>query len=158
MIDAEGAAISHRFQPSTTEAGSSTSGGLGEDLVIISSSSRNNERAIFVDPVEETEQPVKMELPSGTLLFDEIEREAPRSPRAPLVCENMDSTMNATRLNKLLSEIGDPWCRLVVPQDGERCHRFDNFEPDQVIRGLFFQLLSLRLECPYQCIPSSGRC
>lgn len=59
-------------------------------------------------------------------------------------CENLDSNMNAYRLEKLL-ESCTPGCLLVVPRVGERCHRFDSLAPGRaipstVLSASFFKL------------------
>lgn len=59
-------------------------------------------------------------------------------------CENMDSSMNEERLEKLLQSC-NPGYQLVIPKAGERCHRFDSLKiglpiPPAVISTSFFKL------------------
>ena len=67
-----------------------------------------------------------------------------------LACEYMNSIMTPARLQSLL-ESCNPGCTLVIPQPGERCHRFDNLKPETnypnaVLSSQFFRLgLSLPL-------------
>ena len=95
-------------------------------------------------------------------------------PVLPLSCEDVDSAMNPSKLSKLL-EFCNPGCRLVIPQVGERCHRFDSFEPDQlepeaVLSAAFFrvgvslplhpfltELLNFYQLAPLQLTPNSYR-
>lgn len=74
--------------------------------------------------------------------------EVERKPHVPVgfvpTYEDLDSSMNIDKLEKLL-ESCDPGCNLVVRSVGERCHKFDNFEPDQsipsaVLSASFFKL------------------
>lgn len=71
----------------------------------------------------------------------EVKREA--KERLPS-CETVDSTMNAEKLEKLLSS-WNPGCKLVLPEAGERCHRFDNLKfsravPQAVLSSSYFKL------------------
>ncbi|KAK1392141.1 hypothetical protein POM88_011197 [Heracleum sosnowskyi] len=58
--------------------------------------------------------------------------------------EELDTSMNANRL-KLLLQKHRSSCRLVIPSPGERCHYFDNFEPDQAIPSAVFSATFFRM-------------
>lgn len=66
--------------------------------------------------------------------LDELKREAEASvevvepPAVVLAGEHIDSIMTPARLQSLL-EFCNPGCTLVIPQPGERCHRFDSIKP-----------------------------
>lgn len=47
-------------------------------------------------------------------------------------CEKFKSLMNPNKLENQLKNCS-PGCRLVIPNPDEKCYRFDNFEPDQVV-------------------------
>lgn len=61
-----------------------------------------------------------------------VERELYKQEIVPF-CEKIDSLMTLTRLEKLYEECPRPTCSIVIPEPGERAHRFDIRIPD---RGL----------------------
>ncbi|KAK1398909.1 hypothetical protein POM88_008772 [Heracleum sosnowskyi] len=88
----------------------------------------------------ETDSEVEMET--------SMEGEAPSESQGIIpACEELDTSMNANIL-KLLLQKHRPSCRLVIPSPGERCHRFDNFEPDQAIPSAVFSATVFRMEIP----------
>lgn len=77
------------------------------------------------------------------------EDELQEYPATEFACENLDSSMNAARVKSLLRNCYTG-CRLVIPEPGERCHRFDNFEMDQAEPAVVLsaQFFKVRLSLP----------
>lgn len=142
------------------------------ERVNISSNTEEGEGSagVFIDDEDlvEGEEEIKVEM------VGEVERK----PHVPIgfvpACEDIDSTMNTDRLERLL-EMCNLGCSLVIPSAGERCHKFDDFEPDQVIpdavlsasyfklgfslpmHSFFIEMLKFYDIAPMQLTPNSFR-
>lgn len=72
-----------------------------------------------------------------------------RNPTIDLACASLDSSVSVSQLEHL-NQFYHTGCTLIIPTKNERCHRFDNFEPDQMIPNavLSAQFFKLGLSLP----------
>lgn len=114
-------------------------------LVDISSATEDDKVMSPLGPVPKVEGEVSCVYASDQSFFDNYDEDndVEITLRVPY-CENMNSSMNEKRLEKLL-ESCNPVFLLVVPMAGERCHCFDCLEValpilSAIISTSFFKL------------------
>lgn len=115
------------------------------NLVDVNSATEDDEVMSPLEPISRVEDDANIPLVGEQPFYDNYEEDEDVEVtfRVPY-CENMDSSMNDERLEKLL-ETCYPGSRLVILKAGERCHRFDSLEigfpiPYAVVLASFFKL------------------
>lgn len=113
-------------------------------LALIQPTSSGNSEPHYASDNESSSNPNLKADPEVEVETSVEDIESPESPCSIPACENLDTTMNANRLKILLQKC-QPQCQLVIPSPGERCHRFDMLEPDQVIPSAVFSATFFRM-------------
>lgn len=142
VIDPLEAEIVSRYPKPSVEAGSSIHVEGHPDRVVLSSNTDEEEGSTDMFSTDKDSIGDKEQIAVGMIV--QVERKLHVPVSFVPSCEDMDSSMNVDRLERL-RELCNPGCNLVIPSGGERCHRFNNFEPDQsipnaVLSASFFKL------------------